>query len=102
MDRRRINGFVTVEVCPLAGGAAEVDGAFDRSRAAKENEAARKNATRAVLQTSDRMTARKDGQMDDGEENGEEVGPMLSKMRMGLSSATAKLDWDFDMQTMML
>ncbi len=50
----------------LVGGVAEVDGAFVRSRAAKEKEAARKNATRAVLQTSDRTTARKDGQMEDG------------------------------------
>lgn len=67
---------------------------FDNRLAASERPAAKRNATRAVLNTSDNITARKDGQMEDGEEKGEVVGPMLSRMRSGLSMETAKLDWD--------
>lgn len=62
----------------------------ERNFAANEILTARKNATAAVLQTSDSSTASKDGQsVDDRAEQQLSIGA-----RMGRSRRTAKLDCD--------
>lgn len=62
----------------------------ERNFAANETLTARKNATTAVLQTSDSSTASKDGQsVDDRAEQQLSIGA-----RMGRSRRTAKLDCD--------